>query len=75
MNKPEITIKVVPKIVEKLSVSLKKTMPRVTPKINRVYLKGVTADTSPVRIAFIKQVYAATPNNNCSEHEAYNLNI
>ena len=37
-------------------------MPRVTPKINRVYLKGVTADTSHVRIAFIKQVYAATPN-------------
>ncbi len=37
-------------------------MPRVTPKINRVYLKGVTVDTSPVLIAFIRQEYAATPN-------------
>lgn len=36
-------------------------MPKATPKINRVYRKGVTAAMEPLRITFINAEYAKTP--------------
>lgn len=42
--------------------SPKITMPKDMPNINRVYLKGVTAEIEPLRIAFINAAYAKTPN-------------
>ena len=54
INRPEKTIKPDPSIIVELRCSLNSTTPNVIPKSNLVYLNGVTADTSPVRIAFIK---------------------
>jgi len=52
---PDRTISPDPISIEELNFSSKKTNPNVTPNSRRVYLNGVTADTSPVRIALIRQ--------------------
>jgi hypothetical protein len=54
INRPEKTIKPDPSTIIELNCSLNSTTPNVIPKSNLVYLNGVTADTSPVRIAFIR---------------------
>ena len=55
IKRPDRTINAAPTNIENETTSPKKNTPSITPKISRVYLKGVTAEISPVRIAIIKQ--------------------
>ena len=54
IHNPDSTIRPEPITMESVSCSPKTVMPKAIPNISRVYRNGVTADTSPVRMAVIK---------------------
>ena len=50
-----------PSKIYKLGFSPKRTIPKDRANNTLTYLNGVTNDTSPTRIAIVKQKYALTP--------------
>jgi hypothetical protein len=54
INNPDPMTTRQPTIMGKSNCSSNTTIPRDIPKSKRVYLKGVTVEMEPLRIAFIK---------------------